>query len=165
MGKTIVYAVNSHANATRIGWHLWEIDSRFAPGSGWHRAAVFAIGSFPIENRPRLPDMHLPRESFSLGERYQRHNHPHHRPQPAAPPTPSLPCTTAGSGAPFANSSSLHDRIRCSFRGWHGWGHSKGQRPAFSFTEPSSSRTETSLKISSSTERRPFRSQKRGCIF
>jgi len=33
----MVYSVNSHTNATRIGWHLWEIDLRFAPGlpSGW----------------------------------------------------------------------------------------------------------------------------------
>jgi len=28
----MVYLVNSHTHATRIGWHLWEIDSRFAPG-------------------------------------------------------------------------------------------------------------------------------------
>ena len=36
-GKTIVSLVNSHSNATRIGWHLWEIDLRFAPGlpPGW----------------------------------------------------------------------------------------------------------------------------------
>ena len=31
--------VNSHTHATRIGWHLWEIDLRFAPGlpPGWHQ--------------------------------------------------------------------------------------------------------------------------------
>ena len=36
-GKSMVYSVNSHTNATRIGWHLWEIDLRFAPGMppGW----------------------------------------------------------------------------------------------------------------------------------
>ena len=36
-GKLMVSLVNSHTNATRIGWHLWEIDSRFAPGlpPGW----------------------------------------------------------------------------------------------------------------------------------
>jgi len=28
----MVSSVNSHTNATRIGWHLWEIDLRFAPG-------------------------------------------------------------------------------------------------------------------------------------
>jgi len=33
----MVSLVNSHTNATRIGWHLWEIDLRFAPGlrPGW----------------------------------------------------------------------------------------------------------------------------------
>jgi len=33
----MVPLVNSHTNATRIGWHLWEIDLRFAPGlpAGW----------------------------------------------------------------------------------------------------------------------------------
>ena len=30
--KSMVSFVNSHTNATRIGWHLWEIDLRFAPG-------------------------------------------------------------------------------------------------------------------------------------
>ena len=36
-GKTIVSFANSHTNATRIGWHLWEIDLRFSPGlpPGW----------------------------------------------------------------------------------------------------------------------------------
>jgi len=33
----MVSLVNSHTNATRIVWHLWEIDLRFAPGLplGW----------------------------------------------------------------------------------------------------------------------------------
>ena len=30
--KSIVSLVNSHTNATRIGWHLWEIDLRSPPG-------------------------------------------------------------------------------------------------------------------------------------
>ena len=36
-GKCMVSLVNSHTHATRIGWHLWEIDLRFAPGlpPGW----------------------------------------------------------------------------------------------------------------------------------
>ena len=36
-GKWMVSSVNSHTNATIIGWHLWEIDLRFAPGlpPGW----------------------------------------------------------------------------------------------------------------------------------
>ena len=32
MGKLMVSSINSHTNATSIGWHLWEIDLRFAPG-------------------------------------------------------------------------------------------------------------------------------------
>ena len=37
-GNSMVSLVNSHTNATRIGWHLWEIDIRFAPGlpPGWY---------------------------------------------------------------------------------------------------------------------------------
>ena len=37
--KWMVSLVNSHTNTTRIGWHLWEIDLRFAPGlpPGWYR--------------------------------------------------------------------------------------------------------------------------------
>jgi len=33
----MVSFIKSRANATRIGWHLWEIDLRFAPGlpTGW----------------------------------------------------------------------------------------------------------------------------------
>jgi len=36
----MVYLFNSHTNATKIGWHLWEIDLRFAHGlpPGWQRA-------------------------------------------------------------------------------------------------------------------------------
>ena len=30
-GKSMVSLVNFHTNATRIRWHLWEIDLRFAP--------------------------------------------------------------------------------------------------------------------------------------
>ena len=37
MVKWMVSLVNSHTNATRIGWHMWEIDLRFVPGlsPGW----------------------------------------------------------------------------------------------------------------------------------
>jgi len=33
----MVSLANSHTHATRIGWHLWEIDLRFATGlpPGW----------------------------------------------------------------------------------------------------------------------------------
>jgi hypothetical protein len=38
----MVSLVNCHANATRIGWHLLEIDLRFASGlpAGWVRPGV-----------------------------------------------------------------------------------------------------------------------------
>jgi len=41
-GKWMVSLANSHTHATRIGWHLWEIDLRFAHGlpPGW-----FACGA------------------------------------------------------------------------------------------------------------------------
>jgi len=40
------FLVNSHTNATRIGWHLWESDLRFAPGlpPGWASVAFFDPG-------------------------------------------------------------------------------------------------------------------------
>ena len=31
-GKSMVSLVNSLTNATRIGWHVWEIDSTFPLG-------------------------------------------------------------------------------------------------------------------------------------
>jgi len=36
-GKSMVSLDNSHTHATSIGWHLWEIDLRFAHGlpPGW----------------------------------------------------------------------------------------------------------------------------------
>jgi len=38
-GQIDGFLVNSHTNATRIVWHLWDIDLRFAPGlpPGWYR--------------------------------------------------------------------------------------------------------------------------------
>ena len=30
-GKSLVSSVDSHTDATRIGWHLWEIDLRLVP--------------------------------------------------------------------------------------------------------------------------------------
>ena len=37
MGKLTVSLVHYYTNATRTGWHLWDIDLRFAPGlpPGW----------------------------------------------------------------------------------------------------------------------------------
>ena len=38
----MVSLVNSHTNATRIGWYLWEIDSRFVLNStaAWREGRV-----------------------------------------------------------------------------------------------------------------------------
>ena len=48
-----LFLVNSHTNATRIGWHLWEIDLRFAPGLplGW----CWALSSFSSLSSPDFP--------------------------------------------------------------------------------------------------------------
>ena len=44
-GKLMGSLVNSHTNTTRIGWHLWEIDLRLAPGlpPGWYNQEKLAI--------------------------------------------------------------------------------------------------------------------------
>ena len=41
-GKSMVSSVNCHTNATINGWHLWEIDLKFAPGlpAGWSGVAA-----------------------------------------------------------------------------------------------------------------------------
>ena len=58
-GKTIVSLVNSHTNATRIGWHLWEIDLRFAPGlpPGWTWSSLLPhlSSSLPVPSTPLQP--------------------------------------------------------------------------------------------------------------
>jgi hypothetical protein len=48
----MVYQVNSHTHATRIGWHLWEIDFRFAPGlhQGWCTGAVALLDDVAAHN-------------------------------------------------------------------------------------------------------------------
>ena len=50
--KSMVSLVNSHTNATRVGWHLWDIDLRFAPGlpPGRLRAAR-AVAPLPSQER------------------------------------------------------------------------------------------------------------------
>ena len=56
-GKLMVDSVNSYTNANRIGWHLCEIDLRFAPGvpPGWRgRKSSFSI-SLICTTRCRIP--------------------------------------------------------------------------------------------------------------
>ena len=52
----MVSVVNSHTNATRIGWHLWGIDFRFCPGlpPGWDSLVS------PVLNPKTLPFPPLP---------------------------------------------------------------------------------------------------------
>jgi len=64
----MVSSVNSHTNATRIGWHMWEIVLRFAPGLppewtlrhalGWRTAQAH----FEQLLTPPLPGSHEPEE-------------------------------------------------------------------------------------------------------
>jgi len=51
-GKSMVSLVNSHTNATRTGWHLWEIDLRFAYGlpPGWRLVRGMATASLRAES-------------------------------------------------------------------------------------------------------------------
>ena len=51
VGNWMVSFVNSHTNATKIGWNLWETHLRFAPGltPGW-----IVIKSRNNENKPTL---------------------------------------------------------------------------------------------------------------
>ena len=53
-GKSMVYLVNSHANATSSRWHLWEIDLRFATGlpPGWIQVNITS-GSRRVRDPPR----------------------------------------------------------------------------------------------------------------
>ena len=56
-GKWMVSLVNSHTNATRIGWHLWEIYLTFAPGlpPGWilRRDNLTCVFFFTLVTGPR----------------------------------------------------------------------------------------------------------------
>ena len=54
----MVSLVNSHTNATIIGWHLWEIDLRFAHGLPPGRAARSQHGS-DMKHR-QAPKLHPP---------------------------------------------------------------------------------------------------------
>ena len=52
-GKWMVSLVNSHTHATRFGWHLWEIDLRFALNStpGWGGALTWRVRRGPRRAR------------------------------------------------------------------------------------------------------------------
>jgi len=61
-GKSMVSLVNSHSNASRIGWYLWEINLRFAPGAnlggpGWDSFYSFYLERISVFCQP----MPLPR--------------------------------------------------------------------------------------------------------
>ena len=49
-GKLMVPFVNSHEHATRIGWYLWDIDLRFAPGlpPGWLSKSISCFANLPL---------------------------------------------------------------------------------------------------------------------
>ena len=57
-----------HTNATRIGWHLWEIDLRFAPGlpPGWQRAIMLSAGNDTCSQRAWAGKCRLPRCPLAL---------------------------------------------------------------------------------------------------
>ena len=48
----MVSSVNSHTIATRIGWHMWEIDLRFATGlpPGWRSKSSAPLQAVVKEN-------------------------------------------------------------------------------------------------------------------
>ena len=53
----MVSLVNSHTNATRIRWYLWEIDLRFAPGlpPGWLKMSIDLVWGSAVEVRVSHP--------------------------------------------------------------------------------------------------------------
>ena len=56
-GKIVVSLVNSHTNATRMGWHLWVINLIFVPWSppGWRLQQSYR-GTSPVKNSPPPQD-------------------------------------------------------------------------------------------------------------
>ena len=82
-GKFMVSVANSHTHATRIGWHLWEIDLRFAPGLplGWIFKASF--GPTLVHRCQRLcAGVLAVRTSYphALVSAYTSKQYPHKRP-------------------------------------------------------------------------------------
>jgi len=67
----MVSSVNSHTNATRIGWHLWEIDWRFAPGlpPGWLYLGGSDVEDGALEERRALGQLLLPLRREEVPER------------------------------------------------------------------------------------------------
>ena len=51
-GDLMISVVSSNTNATRIGWHLWAIDLRFAPGlpPGWIGRRI--VNGLAVEDAP-----------------------------------------------------------------------------------------------------------------
>ena len=80
-GKWMVSLVNTRTNATRIGWHLWEIDLRFAPGLPPGRGGVAAA---PVKSRHASPvSRPRPSRSHVYRQEYLAHKKP---PLPLGPP-------------------------------------------------------------------------------
>ena len=73
-GKLMVSLVNSHTNATRIGWHLWEIDLRFAPGlpPGWFLIAPCPQNKLMIYHQKLTDDTE---DQLSLASIHYLRNH------------------------------------------------------------------------------------------
>jgi hypothetical protein len=66
-GKSMVSLVNSHTNATRIGWHLWEIDLRFALDSNSRWENVYLFSPQHLETPPFFGRGALRRGSLHRG--------------------------------------------------------------------------------------------------
>ena len=69
----MISLVNYHTDATRIGWHLWEIDLKFAPGlpPGW---PTFKIRTFAVSSGTGRGGAVLPSEAMrnEVGKAWQR---------------------------------------------------------------------------------------------
>jgi len=68
-GNSMVSLVNSHTNATRIGWHLWEIDLKGPKICPWvasrvvwrlHLQSVTGRGGCRARYNPALPRLTVP---------------------------------------------------------------------------------------------------------
>ena len=66
-GKWVVSLVNSHTNATGIGWHLWEIGLRFAPGWEGDLGTAGRERRLGAVHRMRAPRRASPAKSLKSG--------------------------------------------------------------------------------------------------